>query len=86
MPTLTIPISEALMEKIESRASASGHPVEDEVILCLYYAAVERPMPRKRTPEEEAELERKIRRYQANMPKVNTTNDELNRYKREGRL
>lgn len=86
MPTLTIPISESLMEKIESRADASGHPVEDEVILCLYYAAVERPMPRKRTPEEEAELERKIRHYQANMPKVNTNDDELNRYKREGRL
>ena len=86
MPTLTVPISEALMEKIESRASANGRSVEDEVILCLYRAAVERPMPRKRTPEEEAERERKIRRYQANMPKVNINNDELNRYKREGRL
>ena len=86
MPTLTVPISEALMEKIESRATANGRSVEDEVILCLYHAAVERPMPRKRTPEEETELERKIRRYRANMPKVNTNDDELNRYKREGRL
>ena len=86
MPTLTVPISEVLMEKVESLASANGRSVEDEVVLCLYRAAVERPMPRKRTPEEEAEREREIRRYQANMPKVNINNDELNRYKREGRL
>ena len=86
MPTLTIPISEALMEKIESRAIASGHPVEDEVILCLYNGAVERPMPRKRTPEDEAELDRQIRRLRERMPMIHTDDDELNRYKREGRL
>ena len=86
MPTLTIPISEALMETIESRASASGHPVEDEVVLCLYYATDEKPMPRKRTPEEEAELHRQIRRRRERMPMIHTDDDELNRYKREGRL
>ena len=87
MPTLTIPnIPEDLMEKIQINASANGRSVEDEALIWLQDAGSGRVMPRERTPKEEAEIERKIRRYRANMPKVNTNDDELNRYKREGRL
>ena len=87
MPTLTIPnIPEDLMEKIQVNASANARSIEDEALFWLQNAGSGRVMPRERTPKEEAEIQRKIRRYRANMPKVNTTNDELNRYKREGRL
>ena len=87
MPTLTVAISEELLEKVESRASAYGRSVQDEVILCLYDAAIENPMSRRElTLEEAAELERKIHRFRERMPMIDTDNDELNRYKREGML
>ena len=85
MPTLTVSISEELLEKVESRASAYGRSVQDEVILCLYDAAIENPMSRRElTPEELAELDREIRRRRERMPMIDIDNDELNRYKREG--
>ena len=87
MPTLTVAISEELLEKIESRASANRRSVQDEVILCLYDATIDSRRSRKElTPEETAELERKIRRLRERMPMMDIDNDELNRYKREGRL
>ena len=93
MPTLTIPnIPEGLMEKMERRASVNGHPVEVEALFWLQSAENRRVVPnmphitRKRTPEEEAELDRKLRRLHASLPRINTDDDEINRYKREGRL
>ena len=83
MPTLTISISEELLEDVKSRAKTYGRSVQDEVILCLYDATVGKPMRRELTPKE---IKQEIRRYQANMPTVHIDNDELNRYKREGRL
>ena len=87
MPTLTVAISEELLEKVESRASAYGRSVQDEVILCLYDATIENPRSRRElTLEEAAELEREIRLRRERMPMMDIDNDELNRYKREGRL
>ena len=93
MPTLTITnIPEELMEKMERRASVNGHPVEVKALFWLQSAENRRVVPnmphitRKRTPEEEAELDRKIRRFQESIPMIHTNDDEINRYKREGRL
>ena len=92
MPTLTITnIPEELMEKIERRASVNGHPVEVEALFWLQSAENRRVVPnmphitRKRTPEEEAELDRKIRLFRESIPMIHTNDDEINRYKREGR-
>ena len=85
MPTLTISISEELLEDIKSRASAYGRSVQDEAILCLYDATVGSPS-KELTPEELKELDREIQRFRERMPMIHTDNDELNRYKREGRL
>ena len=92
MPTLTITnIPEELMEKIERRASVNGHAVEVEALFWLQSAENRRVVPnmphitRKRTPEEEAELDRKIRRFRESIPMIHTNDDEINRYKREGR-
>lgn len=87
MPTITIhDIPEDLMEKMQSHASVNGRAVEDEALLWLKSEEKRKASFRNRTPEEEAELDRQLRRLHARMPKINTTNDELNRYKREGRL
>lgn len=87
MPTLTVAISEELLEKVESRASAHGRSVQDEVILCLYDAAIENPMSRRElTPEEFAEVKLQLQRLHERLPMMDIDNDELNRYKREGRL
>ena len=92
MPTLTITnIPEELMEKMERRASVNGHAVEVEALFWLQSAENRRVVPnmphitRKRTPEEEAELDRKIRRFRESIPMIHTNDDEINRYKREGR-
>ena len=92
MKTLTIPnIPEDLMEKMESRASANGRAVEEEALVWLQTAKSWSALPGvpvvmgKRTPEEEAELDRKLRRLHASLPMIHTDDDEINRYKREGR-
>ena len=65
MKTLTIPnIPEYLIEKMESRAVANGRSVEDEALVWLQTAKSWSALPGvpvvmgKRTPEEEAELDR----------------------------
>ena len=87
MPTITIPnIPEDLMEKMQSYASANGRALEDEALSWLQSAKNGTPPPRKHTPEELAELDRELRRLHARLPMMDIDNDELNRYKREGRL
>ena len=92
MKTLTIPnIPEELMEKMESRASVNGRAVGDEALIWLQCADIWSPIPgvpppmRERTPEEEAELDRKLRRLHASMPTINTDDAEWNRCDYEGR-
>ena len=92
MKTLTIPnIPEDLMEKMERRASANGRAVEEEALNWLLSAKSWSASPgvpvimRERTPEELAELDRKWRRLHASLPMIHTDDDEINRYKREGR-
>ena len=92
MKTLTIPnIPEALMEKMKRRASANGRTVEEEALNWLQSAKSWSASPRapvvmgKRTPEELEELDRKWRRLHASLPMIYTDDDEINRYKREGR-
>ena len=92
MKTLTIPnMPEDLMDIIERRAGANGRAVEDEALVWLQSAKSWSALPGvpvvmgKRTPEEEAELDRKLRRLHERLPRINTDDDEINRYKREGR-
>ena len=92
MKTLTIHnIPEDLMEKMERRASANGRAVEEEALNWLQIADNGRatpgiqPIARKRTPEELAELDLKIRRLRESMPMIHTDDEEINRYKMEGR-
>ena len=92
MKTLTIPnIPEDLMEKMKRRASANGRSVEEEALNWLQSAKSWSASPgvpvvmRPRTPEELAELDRKWRRLHASLPMIYTDDDEINRYKREGR-
>ena len=86
MKTLTIPnMPEDLMEIMERRAAANCRSVEEEALLWLQSADIWSPIPgvpapiRERTPEEEAELDRKLRRLHASMPTINMDDAEWNR-------
>ena len=92
MPTLAIPnMPEDLMDIMERRAAANGRAVEEEALIWLQCADIWSPIPgvppvlRERTPEEEAELDRKLRRLHASMPTINTDDAEWNRCDYEGR-
>ena len=86
MPTLAIPnMPEDLMDIMERRAAANGRAVEEEALIWLQCADIWSPIPgvpppmRERTPEEEAEFDRKLRRFHASMQTINTDDAEWNR-------
>ena len=93
MPALTIPnMPEDLMDIMERRAAANERAVEEEALLWLQSADIRSPIPgvpapiRERTPEELAELDRKIRRFRESMPMIHTDDAEWNRCDYEGIL
>lgn len=87
MPALTIPnIPEELMEKMQSLASVNGREVEDEALLWLQNSKNGMAVPRKRTPEEAAELLAKFDRIREGMTTIPADIAELSRCNPEGRL